>query len=190
MDIVKLFSDLPILETQRVSLRKINLFDTQDVFEYASDQKVSRYLLWDTHKSTITTRKFIINIMQNYLDGKEAPWGIEYKENSKIIGTIGFNYWDVTNKKAEVGYVLSSKYWNAGLMTEILQMIVNFGITELMLNRIEAKCDPLNVASQKVLGKTGFKYEGLLRKYVSANGEYKDIMLFSLIASDLLNKQI
>nr|WP_273333628.1 GNAT family N-acetyltransferase [Dictyoglomus turgidum] len=92
------FKNFPVLETSRLVLRKLFLEDAQDIFDYAKDLEVNKYE------------------KEGYGD-----WGIEYKENKKIIGTCGFVWWDRKNYKAEIGYVLSRKYWNQGLMTEAVR---------------------------------------------------------------------
>jgi len=184
INIAEFFGNLPQLETSRVKLRKIDLFDTQDIYEYASNPQVSEFLFWDTHKNPITSRKFISNIMQCAIDGRECPWGIEFKETSKIIGTAGFNLWDAVNNKAEIGYALSPEYWNKGIMTEIVNLITFYGFNNLSLNRIEARCEPENIASHKVLEKCGYFKEGILRQAAYAKGKFKDLYLFAIISSD------
>lgn len=173
------FRNLPELVTNRTVLRKINLFDTQDIFEYACKQEVSKYLFWDIHKNTITTRKFISNVMQNYNDGKESPWGIVFKENQKLIGTVGFNLLNEESGTAEIGYVLLPDYWNLGIMTEVVNELKNYGIEFLGLKRIEAKCEPGNTASQKVLTKAGFKLINRISKVKTNEGKIKTLLLFS-----------
>ena len=61
-----------------------------------------------------------------------------------------------------------------------------FAFDRLALHRIEAACLPSNKASQGVLKKAGFSYEGLARKYLKINGEWQDHMVFSLIREELL----
>ncbi|NLT50498.1 MAG: GNAT family N-acetyltransferase [Ignavibacteria bacterium] len=184
INISEFFGSLPQLETSRVKLRKIDLFDTQDIYEYASNPQVSEYLFWDTHKSPITSRKFISNIMQCAIEGRECPWGIEFKETSKIIGTAGFNFCDTRNKKAEIGYALSPQYWNKGIMTEIVNLITVYGFKYLALNRIEARCELENIASHKVLEKCGYTKEGILRQAAFAKGKFKDLYLYAIISSE------
>lgn len=63
--------DLPTLETDRLSLRKMTLDDAEAVFAYASDTEVSRYTLWERHHSTKDSRAFLKLVIQKYENGGE-----------------------------------------------------------------------------------------------------------------------
>ncbi len=178
---IKLFRELPTLETERLILRKIFLSDCNDIFEYASNNEVTKYLSWPTHKSLEDTQEFIYQITQSYIDAQPSSWGIELKSESKIIGTIGFLYWDIENKRTEVGFVLSKDYWRKGLMTEALIEIVKFAFLMMDVNRIEARTLLDNIASQSLLEKNNFLYEGILREYIYFNNKFLDVKLFSLL---------
>ncbi len=56
---MKSFENFPVLETPRLILRKISLKDAQDIFDYAKDPEVSKYLSWEPHKSFEDSVKFI-----------------------------------------------------------------------------------------------------------------------------------
>ena len=62
-----------------------------------------------------------------------------------------------------VAYALSKKYWGRGYTTEAVRAVIAFGYNTMELNRIEARCDPLNVASAGVLEKVGMKMYSILR---------------------------
>ena len=94
---------------------------------------------WDTYKSINMAVDYIENVLLKYSKNEIAPWGIEWIENSKLIGSIDFVKYDEKNFSAEIGYVLNKKYWNKGIMTEVLKEIVEFGFDEMNLVRIENK---------------------------------------------------
>ena len=159
----KIFN-LPRIETKRCILRKFTKNDIDDLYEYASDSEVTQFLSWDTYKSIDMAVDYIENVLLKYSKNEIAPWGIEWKENSKMIGSIDFVGYDRKNFSAEIGYVLNKKYWNKGIMTEVLKEIVKFGFDEMNLVRIETRLDSMNVASEREMQKNGLKYEGTLRK--------------------------
>ena len=110
--ITKFFSKMPILETDRLYLRAIKQCDVDDIFEYSSDPKTSKYLLWDVHKSVRYTQEIVDLILAKYRSGEYNDWAIIYKENQKMIGTCGFTNIDAENSNVEIGYVINPKYWN------------------------------------------------------------------------------
>ena len=84
------------------------------------------------------------------------------------------------------GYWIGERFSRNGYMTEAVEGTALFAFERLALHRIEAACLPSNKASQGVLKKAGFTYEGLARKYLKINGEWQDHMVFSLIREELL----
>jgi [ribosomal protein S5]-alanine N-acetyltransferase len=115
MKIEDIYNDLPTLETERLILRKITLNDVQDVFNYASEPDVSRFVPWEAHQSIEDSYNFINYILKQYEEGKLAPWAIELKQNKKVIGTIDFVAWFPHHFRAEIGFILSKEYWGMGL---------------------------------------------------------------------------
>jgi ribosomal-protein-alanine N-acetyltransferase len=112
------FKGTPQLETERLILRKLNSQDENDIFEYASDDEVTRFLSWDTYKSIEDSRDYINFMLGRYERDEAGEWGIVLKETNKLIGAIGIIYCDMRHRYAGIGYVLSRKYWGQGIMSE------------------------------------------------------------------------
>ncbi|WP_349408535.1 GNAT family protein [Pseudalkalibacillus sp. SCS-8] len=182
-----IFKDLPTFETDRLVLRKAREEDIHDIYEYASEQEISRYTPWNFHKTIDTTQKLVEIIQDNYNNDKESDWVIELKENNKVIGLCGFVRWNKHHNRIEVAYSLSRSHWGKGYTTEAVEQLVKFGFENMQLNRIEAKVSQENSASIKVLEKLGMKPEGILRDYWFKNGEYTTVQTYSVIKSDWVN---
>jgi len=71
-------------------------------------------------------------------------------------------------------------------MIEALRHVINFGFTEMNLNRIQALVFPDNIASLELLKKIGFKQEGLLKEYAFFRGEFKDLIIVSLLKDEYM----
>jgi len=188
MNASDLFSGLPILETERLYLRPVSPRDAQDVFEYASDEEMTRYTLWSRHLSLEDSRFFIEQILGSYAAGKPAPWAVVRRENNQMIGTTGFIHWYPAHARAEIGYAISRKFWGNGYATEASRCALEFGFTKMMCNRIEAVCNVPNTASARVMEKIGMKYEGILRQYLLAQGIYRDVKIYSILRSEWQKK--
>lgn len=176
--------NLPRIETKRFILRKFTKNDIDDLYEYASDNEVTQFLSWDTYKSIDMAVDYIEKVLRKYSKNEIAPWGIEWKENSKLIGSIDFVQYDRKNFSAEIGYVLNRKYWNKGIMTEVLKEIIKFGFDEMDLTRIETRLDSMNVASERVMQKNGLKYEGTLRKKEFLKNKFIDVKYYSILKDE------
>jgi len=180
MNIEDVFGDLPTLNTERLILRKLRLEDAEDIFEYASDPEITKYVTWEPHKSIEDSINFIKYALEKY-DKKEAiQWGIVYKENNKVIGTC--DILPVTKHfRAEIAYALSRKYWGKGIMTEAVKEVIKFGFERMSLNRIQAMCFSENIGSYRVMEKAGMKFEGTLREQMFIKGKFQDLKLYSVL---------
>lgn len=177
MNILEKFDDIPKIETEHLILRKITLDDAKDMYLYASNEEVTRYVTWDTHSSLSDT----IDFMNTFLTQYDALWGIELKENGEFIGTVHFVWWQPQHHSAEIGYVLSEEYWGRGLITEAASAIISFGFENMNLVRIQARCFLENEGSERVMEKLGMSFEGINRKVMYVKGEYKDLKVYSIL---------
>ncbi len=175
------FSRLPRLETPRLVLRPFRLKDAKDVFEYASDPEVARFVLWEPHRSLAETRSSIRSIRRLSRQGRPSSWAIELAEEKKVIGSIGFMWLSPENRSAEVGYSLSRLYWNRGIMTEALTRVLESAFRDLRLHRVEAQYDIRNPASGRVMEKCGMEQEGILRERILNKKEFVTVVLCSIL---------
>ena len=189
LNIGNVFKDLQTLETERLVLRKLTMRDANDVFDYASMPEVSKNVTWDYHRTIGDSMAFLKSILMQYEEGLPSPWGIVFKEHNKLIGTGGFHNWNPEHKRAEVGYAISSKYWNRGIMTETLKEMLRFGFEVMLLNRIEALCKKENHSSERVMQKCGMKYEGTLRQQMFVKGEFQDLKLYSILKEEFQREE-
>ena len=180
-EVREVLKDLPTLETERLILRKMVLNDAEAVFAYASNSEVSRYTLWETHRSIEDSRAFLEFATQKYENGGEPDWGIVYRGNGCLVGACGLVNWEAEHARAEVGFVLSREDWGRGLMSEAVRAILRFGFERMNLNRIEARCIAENAASARVMEKAGMVYEGTLRQREYIKGAYRDIKLYAIL---------
>lgn len=171
------YGDIPTLETERLILRKITLEDAKDMYTYASNEEVTKYVTWDKHSSLSDTIDFINKFLPQY----DAPWGIQHKENGRFIGTVHFVWWQPEHKSAEIGYVLSKEYWGKGLITEAARTVITFGFESMNLVRIQARCFLENIGSERVMKKLGMSFEGINRKVMYVKGNHKDLKMYSIL---------
>jgi ribosomal-protein-alanine N-acetyltransferase len=90
----------------------------------------------------------------------------------------------VSGQHFEIGYRLVPQARNKGYCTEAARVLVDFLFLSKNIVRIQAKTNPRNVASQRVLEKAGFKREGLIRKDVFIRGQWQDSVLYSIFREE------
>jgi ribosomal-protein-alanine N-acetyltransferase len=176
-----IYRNLPVLETARLILRKVTMDDLQDVFAYASDDDVTRFLRWGPHKTLEETESYICEVLGEYKAGKDGPWGVEYRQTGRVIGSIHLMAISAQHRKAEIGFALSRSYWRRGLMSEALARVLDYAFGSIGLNRIGAFCLVDNRAGMRFLEKVGMKQEGVLREYVYQKGAFRDFGVYSVL---------
>ena len=177
----RVFRHLPVLSTERLILRPVRYSDAASMFEYSQDEEVSKYVLWDPHRSVLDSYESIRDLRRLYRHGWPSSYAIALKDSDKLIGTIGFMWLNTENKSAEIGYSLSKPYWNQGFMTEALKAMIGFAFDTLHLHRIEAQHDLRNPASGKVMAKAGMTEEGILRDRIFNKGRYCSVAVYAII---------
>ena len=174
------------IETERLLLRKITMNDASDMFNnWASDEEVTKYLTWDAHE-TIDGTKAIISMWEKELEQDDCyRWCIELRENNQVIGGIDVVKLNIDLESAVIGYCMSKKYWNKGIMTEALIAVQDYLFQHVGLNRIEAYHDTRNPASGKVMEKAGMSFEGIKRQGAKdIKGNFRDISMYAILKSD------
>ena len=83
-----------------------------------------------------------------------------------------------------LGYWIGERFARQGYMYDAVRALVPFIFSTLGLHRIEAACLPANEPSKNLLGKVGFREEGLARRYLLINGEWSDHLLFALLEDE------
>ncbi|OFI48700.1 GNAT family N-acetyltransferase [Floricoccus tropicus] len=172
MDILVKLAEYNVIETERLLLRPIQISDANDMFKYSSDEENLIYI-FPPHR-TIEETKY--SITHNFMAKPLGKWAIEFKENSKMIGTIDFIKVNFNDKNVEIGYVLNKVYWGMGFMTEAIRTLTDFSFREFGLKSLEIIVDKRNIASSRVAENVGFKK---IRDYKSANKYTKEIVIFT-----------
>ena len=179
-----LFDDMPRLVTPRLILRRLEMRDAPDLFDYSRDPQVAKHVLWDAQTSVSEARAYVRYMLRRYRAGEPASWGIEEKETGRVVGTIGYMWYQRDNNACEVGYSLARRRWNRGYMTEALAEVLRFSFEELGVHRVEAQHEVENAASGAVMRKCGMRKEGTLRGRLYNKGRYVDVDLYAMLRED------
>ena len=175
---------LPSLETERLLLRALTVDDADDMFAYARDPQVARYVSWDVHPNTAFTRAYLRSVEEKYQKGPHYDWGVIYRETGHLIGTCGYVEVDTSNRRAEIGYALSRDFWGQGIITEAALEVIRYGFEELGLYRIEAICEVPNIGSARVMEKVGMRFEGIRRGFAVVKGLPRDMKSYAILLPD------
>jgi ribosomal-protein-alanine N-acetyltransferase len=158
--------------------------DTQALVDLTQDASVMKYYgmpSFSSKNEAIAEINWFTNL---FLRGEGIRWVITFQGQREYIGDIGYFKYEPIHLRAEIGFKIAQKYWRQGLMSETLGPILQYGFTEMQLNRIEAMVELENVACIGLLEKVGFIKEGVLREYEHGAHGYVDLIMMALLRKD------
>lgn len=133
--------------------------------------------IWDCvrdflpHPYTTDDARFFID--HCIAENPQLTFAIEYQQ--QLCGCIGLTLQnDIYRYSAELGYWIGEPFWNKGIATHAVKIITAYGFEQLGKNRIYSGIFDFNKASQRVLEKSGFLLEGILKKSVMKNNVFLD----------------
>lgn len=154
---------LPVITTERLTLRPLSMADAKDIHHYAVKDEVGPRAGWKPHESLRETRQFIQHALSKRHRGQPGVFAVVLNETSRVVGTIEVHSYQ-DGHKGEIGMVLTPELWGHGLMVEASQAVMVYAFEMLGLTRLAYKHFPNNAASKRLREKLGFTYEGRLRK--------------------------
>lgn len=171
------------VETERLRLRWPTEADAEEIFaRYASDPEVTRYMLWQPHQTVEDTLAFLRQWDNDPVVAGGQRWLLRKKTTGLLLGMIGCRR--IEPHILQFGYCLARDSWGQGYATEATRAMVSHWIALPEIERVQALCDPTNVASAKVLERSGLAYEGTLRRYVVSpnfSNEARDARLYAVV---------
>jgi RimJ/RimL family protein N-acetyltransferase len=175
-----------LLAGPNVTLREFEAGDFDSVHAYARDPGSWTYVEW--HANTpAETREYLERAERSRLAEPRTIFTLAttVSGTGDVVGAVELRLDDARADLASLGYIVDRRYQGKGYATEAATLIVRFGIGSLGLRRIEATCDPRNLASTRVLVKAGFRYETSLNDHRDLQGERGDSLLFSLASGEV-----
>ena len=177
-----------IFETERLIIRQWEDDDYRDLYEYASDASVTRFLSFPTYLSLETAIERIAFVKEQYALGEMInDYCIELKEGKKVIGSIGIvKYKEKNFGEVEIGYILNPNFQGHGYMTESLVGFFKYIKRNQIAKRIVLRHDVDNVKSGNVMKRAGMTFEGVLRKAGSNNIHSRhDLAVYSILDEEI-----
>ncbi len=175
------------LITERLKLRLIREDDLEMIFDkWTQDPEVSKLMTWVPHKKIEETSQYISSCLEGIEHGNNYSWIIEDKESGEIVGSFAARR---DQHKVDIGYLLIKSQWGKGCMTEVISSFINEVFKDKNILRVWSVCDVDNLASKRVMEKSGMEYEGLLRSWLvhpNIGAEPRDCHCLSIVKQEVL----
>jgi RimJ/RimL family protein N-acetyltransferase len=151
-----------IIETERLRMRAHRDDDLTDLVVLAGNWEIARWVGTIPYPYTEADgREWISHVQENHATGRPRRFAIAFKKTDRLIGGVGLDgsTGDGSDEPA-LGYWLGQPYWGNGYAREAAAAVIDYGFRTLGLETIRAYTDPGNVASQKVLLRSGLQNVG------------------------------
>jgi len=160
--------------------------DVHSLASLTNNPSVSRYLLKVPYPYTDKeARRFIAHCQkgERKKNRSEYVFAIESKVPKQVLGIISLTEVDQYQGTAVLGYWLGQSYWRRGIMYEACRRVLSFAFNVLKLRRINASVSARNRASNNLIKKLGFAYEGTRRRAhrTKATGQIDDTHIYGLL---------
>lgn len=148
---------MKILETNRLYLRQFTVADASIFYHLNTQPGVLQYIPEPLLTSEEHAKEVINNIILPQYKNNLGRWAVHLKANDEFIGWCGLK---LIKGEVDLGYRFLPSVWGKGYATEAAKATLEYGHGILQLKKIIAHAHIDNIASQKVLEKTGMQFVG------------------------------
>lgn len=165
------FIEIPVVETERLTLRGFREADVDGLFALAQDPLIAEYVAYNNAPLREACWRSIALWMGHWTLRGFGIWAVEERSTGTLIGRIGIwqpEGWPGT----EVGWLLGREFWGQGFATEAARASLEWGFEHLDVDELVSLIQPSNVASIAVAGRIGERYRGLVPFRGGKTGEW------------------
>ncbi|MBU6406019.1 MAG: GNAT family N-acetyltransferase [Alphaproteobacteria bacterium] len=163
--------------------------ELKDHGEWARLRSASRAFLtpweptWAEDELTRAAFRFRLRrYAEDIREGRAYPFLSFRREDDALVGGITVSRIQRgVAQMCAIGYWVGEPFQSQGYTTDAVAAVVRYCFEDLGLHRVEAACQPHNAASRRVLAKVGFAEEGLARRYLKIDGDWRDHVLYGMI---------
>lgn len=169
-----------ILHAKKFTLRPVVLTDAASIALYANNSKISQNVR-DAFPNLYSLEDAVKFIEMTILEETNLQTHFTIDINGAAVGIIGLHSkTDVYRKNMEIGYWLGESFWNQGILTDTVKLVVTYAFSHFEICRIYAGVFSSNPASMRVLEKAGFTCEAVFKNAVFKTDWLLDEYIYSI----------
>ncbi len=178
---------IPALSEGRTSIRPIRVRDARALERELMENRgwLRKWEATNPHgPMAFDVRSSIRSLQQNARAGLGLPFVIEY--DGELAGQLNVSsiaYGSLSS--ATIGYWVSERFAGRGATPTAVALATDHCFFGVGLHRMEICIRPENGPSLRVVEKLGFRYEGLRRRYIHINGDWRDHFCFGLTVEEV-----
>ena len=171
-----------IIVRNNIEMRTLTTDNAEEVFGTVDSNRayLRQWLPWvDSTDNTAVTRDVIVSWKKEREAGTDYVFGI-FKDN-RYIGNIGPHGMKKANNSGMIGYWLAESEQGKGIVTDCVRCFVEYGFTNLALNRIYIHCADSNTKSRAIPERLNFALEGIFKDGECLYGKYFDLAVYGML---------
>ena len=176
------------IETERLLLVPIDASDGPELWLSVSGSRtfLQRWLPWvQFHVDPASSTRFADACANDWDQGRALRFVIRERAHRTLVGVVGLEACVHLHRSCELGYWLRKEATHRGLMTEASLAAMSFAFQQMGAHRLRIAAATDNHASLSVIGRLGFRFEGIARQAEWCDGRWLDHAIFGLLATDL-----
>jgi len=176
------------IETARLSLFPIDSSDAKDLWQAveASRSQLEQWLPWVPYNTDPSAnQRFIDACAADWDAGRAVRFVLRDRRTRALVGLVGLEACVHLHRSCELGYWLRTDATGRGLMTEAARAALDFAFHRMGVHRVRVAAATDNHRSLRVIGRLGFRFEGIARQAEFCHRRWLDHAVFALLATDV-----
>lgn len=171
------------METERLTIRSPLPGDGAELQAAVAESldDLAPWMPWADHLPTAEEEEALVRRAHARFLTREDLWFLLFLRGTHtLVGGSGLHRIDWQVPRFEIGYWVRRRFAGQGYITEAVRAITGFAFERLGARRVEIRCDPRNLLSQRVAQRAGFALEATLHNHsVAADGEVRDTLIYT-----------
>jgi ribosomal-protein-serine acetyltransferase len=175
------------LETTRLQLFPLDATDSRDLWTAvdASRAHLEPWLPWVPFNLDVdSSARYAEASAADWDSARACRFAIREKAGKRLLGVIGLEAFAHLHESVELGYWLRVDVTGKGLMTEAGRAVLDWAFGPVNAHRVRVAAATDNHASLAVIGRLGFRFEGIARQAERCHGRWLDHAVFALLVTD------
>ncbi|MGL4289690.1 MAG: GNAT family N-acetyltransferase [Phreatobacter sp.] len=173
----------PLLSTRRLSLRQFRADDVDAMHECFASPEAMRFWNQPVYTKRLETERTVRNLI-DCTPSYYRFWAVADAGTDRCLGLVNYHDGHIRSRRASIGYIIDPARQRQGIAFEAVSAMRDFCFGELGLHRLQAFIHPDNSASIGLAEKLGFRREGLLRDNLRVGEDWRDDLVYGLLATD------
>ena len=176
-------NEFAIIETDMLILRKLELTDYDNYYDYVTDELIAKQFLFNYNEESCYKR--LEELVQRYeSENKPFVWAIAIRETNELVGLITLDKVSFANKNFSIAYGVRKKHRTNKYAYKASYALIDYIFNNWDMHRLEIGHNIDNIASQKTIEKLGAKPEGISRESKFYDNGFIDRKIYSILKSD------